>query len=269
MLGSSRQSVRALADSLESVSGASDMALVSSDLLAVATMLTREQGLLSALSDSGQVAKDRAAIVDQLFAGKISDGAQAVSREIVSSRWSSSADLIDGFEQLGEQAAFIQAQRDGVLDRVEAELFAFQRALDSSPELQLLLTDPSVSDERKSAVIGDVLGEGASPITVQLLKYTAANLRGRRPHSALDALSDLAAAQRNRLVAEVRSAVPLSESQSQRLSAALSAIQGRAVELNVVVDPSVLGGIVVQIGDEVIDGSIATRLDQARRTVTA
>ena len=269
MLGSSRQSMRTLSDSLESTSGVTDRALVSSDLLAVATMLTKEQGLVTALADSGQAAADRASIVDQLLSGKISDGALAVSRELASSRWSSSADLIDGFEQLGEQAAFIQAQRDNDLDRVEHELFTFKQALDGSPELQLLLTDPAVANDRKASVVRDVLGEGASPITVKLLTYTAANLRGRRPLSALDALSDLAAAQRNRLVAEVRSAIPLSESQSRRLSSALSALQGRAVELNVIVDPSVLGGIVVQIGDEVIDGSIASRLDEARRTVTA
>jgi len=245
------------------------MALVSSDLLAVASMLTREQSLLSALADSGQSTADRIAIVDDLLTGKISDASLAITRDIVSSRWSSTSDLVDGFEQLGEQAAFIHAQRDGSLDRVESELFAFQRALDSSPELQLLLTDPSVSDQRKAAVIHDLLGSSASPVTVQLIEYTAANLRGRRPHSAVEGLSNLAAAQRNRLIAEVRSAVPLSASQSERLSAALTAMKGRAVELNVIVDPAVIGGIVVQIGDEVIDGSIASRLDQARRTVSA
>jgi F-type H+-transporting ATPase subunit delta len=241
---------------------------VSGDLLAVAGVLGGEKSLRQALADGGQPEQVRRGIVTQLFGGKVSDTSLAILGDVVAARWSSDGDLVDALEQFGAQAAFVGAEADGSLDRVEDELFRFGRAVDGSPELQMALTDPALPADRKTALVRDLLGQ-ASPATVALVGHTAAHLRGRQPAVAVDQLAGLAAEQRRRVLAEVRSAVPLTDEQQTRLGAALSRLQGRQVRLNVIVDPGVVGGIVVRVGDDVIDGSVASRLEQARRTVTA
>lgn len=269
MLGSSRESFAAARASLDARSGEPGFATVADDLLAVAGLLGQEKSLRLALADSGQPAGVRGGVVRDLFGGKVSDTSLAVLEQVVSSRWSSDVDLVDAVERLGAQAAFTVAEHDGSLDRVEAELFAVGRAVDGSPDLQMALTDPSLGSEHKSALVRDLIGAGAAPVTTSLVAYAAANLRGRQPALAVEALATLAAEQRRRLLAEVRTAVPLTDEQSRRLAAALSAQQGRDVRLNVIVDPEVVGGIVVRVGEDVIDGSIATRLEQARRALSA
>lgn len=269
MLGSSRDSLAALRSSLDARSGEPGFGSVSGDLLAVAGVLGREKSLRQALADAGQPVAVRVGIATSLFGGRIAAESSGVLTDIVSARWSSGDDLVDAVEDLGAQAAFIVADREGSLERVEGELFRFGRAVDASPELQLALTDPSLGGDRKAALVTDLVGAAADPTTTALLSYTAANLRGRRPVDAVEALTTLAAAQRDRVVAEVRSAIALTPEQESRLAAALTRLQGREVRVNVIVDPAVIGGVVVQVGDEVIDGSVANRLEQARRAVTA
>jgi F-type H+-transporting ATPase subunit delta len=269
MLGSSRVSLAAMRASLDARSGEPGFSSVSGDLLAVAGVLGREKSLRQALADAGQPVAVRTGIATSLFGSQIAPESMAVLSDAVSTRWSNGADLVDAVEGLGAQAAYVEAERDGSLERVEGELFRFGRAVDGSPDLQLALTDPSVTGERKSALVTDLVGATAAPTTTALLTHLAGNLRGRRPVDAVEALTALAAAQRNRVVAEVRSAIGLTPEQVSRLAAALTRLQGREVRVNVIVDPAVVGGVVVQVGDEVIDGSVANRLEQARRAVTA
>jgi F-type H+-transporting ATPase subunit delta len=269
MLGSSRHSFAALRTSLDARSGEPGFASVSGDLLAVAGLLGQEKSLRQALADSGQPAGTRGAIVRDLFGGKVSDTSLAVLDEVVSARWSNDVDMVDAVEQLGAQAAFTVAESDGSLDRVEDELFQVGRAVDGSADLQMALTDPSLAAEHKSALVRDLIGASANPTTTSLVSYAAANLRGRQPAVVVEALATLAADQRQRLLAEVRTAVGLTPEQAGRLAAALSTLQGRDVRLNVIVDREVVGGIVVRVGDDVIDGSVASRLEQARRAVSA
>lgn len=267
MLGSSRESLAGLRRSLESRSGEPGFASVPGELLAVAGVLGREKSLRQTLADAGQPEAARLGVVSSLFQGKVSDTSLAVLSDVVRARWSNDSDLVDGVEELGAQAAFIGAERSGELDRVEDELFRFGRAIDSSSDLQMALTSPSLSDDRKAALVRDLVGPTASPVTTGLLVHVAANLRGRRPDVAVEELAELAAEERQRLLAEVRSAVALTPEQEQRLAGALSRLQGREVRVNVIVDPEVVGGIVVRVGDEVIDGSVASKLENARRTV--
>lgn len=267
MLGSSRESLAALRASVESRSGEAGFSSVSGDLLAVAGVLGREKSLRQTLADAGQPEPARVGVATSLFGGKVADVSLAVLLDAVRARWSNDGDLVDGVETLGAEAACITAERDGQLDRVEDELFAFGRAVDESSDLQMALTSPSLSDERKGALVRDLVGPSASPVTTQLLVHLAGNLRGRRPATAVEALARLAADQRQRLLAEVRAAVALTPEQHQRLAAALSRLQGREVRVNVIVDPTVVGGVVVRVGDEVIDGSVASKLETARRTV--
>ena len=269
MLGSSRESLITLRASLDARRGDEGFASVSGDLLAVAGVLGDEKSLRQMLADSGQPAALRTGIATSLFEGKIAAPSLAVLTDVVGARWSSDADLVDAIEQLGAQAAFSVAETEGTLDRVEDELFTFSRAVDESPELQLALTDPSVTAASTGARVRDLVGGSAAPTTTALLAHAAGHLRGRRPAAAVEDLARLASEQRRQVLAEVRSAIALDAEQSTRLAAALTRLQGRQVRVNVIVDPEVVGGIVVRVGDDVIDGSVSARLEQARRALSA
>jgi F-type H+-transporting ATPase subunit delta len=265
MIGASRNSLALVQETLRSRSSQGDLSALSAELLAAADVLAGEKSLRQNLADSGQPS----ALINDVFGSKVGALTVDVLGEVVSARWSSGTDLVDAVELLGSQAAFVAADKAGSLDRVENELFHFGRAVQASPELQMTLTDPSISAATKSAIVGDLIGSKVDSITLALIKHVAGNLRGRRVDSVLETLGDLAAQQRNQVVAEVRSAVALDTNQTSRLSAALSKITGKNVRINVAIDPAVLGGISVTIGEDVIDGSIAARLESARRTLLA
>ena len=269
MFGSSRGSLATLKASLDARRAEPGFDGLASELLAVAGVLGREKSLRQALADAGQPVSVRTGIASSLFGAQISALASSVLTDVVSSRWSHDADLVDAVEQRGAHAAFTVAETDGSLDRVENELFTFGRAVDESPELQMALTDPAASMQSKASLVADLVGSTASPVTVTVLTHLAGNLRGRRPSSAVEELARQASQQRRQVLAEVRSAIELTDEQRARLAAALTTLQGRLVRLNVIVDPEVLGGIVVRVGDDVIDGSVASRLEQARRALSA
>lgn len=267
MIGASRDSLAACVEALDARRGAADFASVGEDLFAVASLLDQQGQLRSTLADSGQPESARRGLIEQLLRGKISSTSLEIAEFTAAQRWSDDDDLVLALEQLADQAVFTIAQDDGSLDATEEEIFRFGRAVQGSPELQMALTDPAQSAAVKANVVTDLLGGRATPATVTVVKYAVGHLHGRRIDSVLDHLCDLAAAQRERVVAQVRVARPLDPEQSRRLAAALSALAGRTVRLNVAVDPDVLGGVHVTLGDEVIDGTIATRVEQARRAV--
>jgi F-type H+-transporting ATPase subunit delta len=211
----------------------------------------------------------RRGVVADVLSGSLTADGLGVLQDVAAARWSSEDDLVEALETLAAQAAVVDAGNDGVLDRVEDELFRFGRAVESSPQLQLTLTDPALSAERKAALVTDLVGDQAAPATTAMLAYAVGHLHGRAPAGAVAELTDLAATQRNRVLAEVESAIALSGEQQARLTAALERLTGRRVKLHVEVTPDVVGGIVVRVGDEVIDGSLASRLEQARRAVSA
>lgn len=267
MFGASRESLSQASAALDSYRQQPGFAELAEELFAVASLLDQEFQLRAILADPGQLSQVRTGLARQILAGKVNETTMAVIDGLVTSRWSSDADLVLAIERLAAQAAFTNAEADGSLDATEEEIFRFGRAIDGSPALQMALTDPGQSVQTKAAIVRDLLSGRSTPATRQVLEYMAGHLHGQRPDAVIDQLCDLAADQRRRVVAEVRVAVPLTEDQTRRLEAALSALQDRAVRLNIAVDPSVLGGIHVTIGDEVIDGSVAARLEQARRAV--
>ena len=161
------------------------------------------------------------------------------------------------------------AEGDGVLDDVEDELFRFARLLEREPLLRAGLTDPGLPDDRKLGLVRSLLSSRAQPATVRLVEVVVTRPRGRSVETALEELSRLAAARRQRLVAAVRVAQPLDDAQTRRLAAVLAQIYGRQVQLQVDVDPGILGGVQVRVGDEVLDGSVARRLQDVRRRLTA
>ena len=267
MIGSSRESLTACQEGLDARRQEAGFGQLSGELFAVADLLGRENQLRLTLADSGQPHAVRDALVRQLLGGKVSDLAVDVVLMAVDRRWASDMDLVMALEQLADQAAFTVAEADGSLDATEEELFRFGRAIDSSSELQMALTDPAQSASVKAAIVRDLLQGRSTAATGQVLEYAVGHLHGRRIDSVVDELCELAAKQRERVVAEVRVAAPLDDSQVQRLADALSRLKGRTVRLNVAVDPAVLGGVHVRIGDEVIDGTVASRMEQARRAL--
>ncbi len=267
MLGSSRESLIALQDLVSAKRGESGFANAGSELLNVTKLFASDKSLRVALADAGQPVESRENLVRDILGSKIS----ALSLDFVvaatRSRWSSPDDLVEGIESLAAFIVFAAADAAGDLDRVENEIFAFGQAVDANAELQMALTNPAFSSELKAGVVRDVLNGRTANGSALLLEHSGANLRGRRVDVALKNLSNIAADLRNRIVAEVRVAISLNGEQVTRLQNVLARIAGQQVSLNVVVDPSVIGGVSVRLGDDVIDGSVSTRLEQARRTL--
>jgi F-type H+-transporting ATPase subunit delta len=267
MQGASRGALAAGADRLDaltSVAGA-DLTALADDLSAVAVAFGKDTSLRRMLTDPARPAQVRADIVTSLLAGKISADAVALVAGLVRSRWSAPRDLADGVAYLAVRADLAVAERDGKLDEVEDELFRLGRLLDSNGDLALALADGRVPADKRVALIDGLLAGKVDPTTYRLVGRLVANPRGRSISAGLTEIGKEAAARRERLIAYVTAAVPLTEQQRDRLAAVLQRLYGQQVHLNVDLDPTVLGGLSVRIGDEVIDGTVATRLGQAQR----
>jgi len=167
---------------------------------------------------------------------------------------------IDGYAR----GLFEIARAEGTLDEVEDELFRFARSYESNDGLRAALTDDMIPAERRQAIVEDLLGHRASNTTTALASFVVGSGRGRDLPAIIAKLVQRAAAEKDRTVAEVRSAIPLTADQQHRLAAALANATGKQVEVKVVVDPSILGGAVATVGDAIIDGSVRTRLEQIK-----
>jgi len=162
------------------------------------------------------------------------------------------------------RALFEIARAEGTLDEVEDELFRFARSYESSDSLRSALTDESLPAGKRQAIVEDLLGGKATSTTTQLVSMVVGSGRGRDLPAIIDNLVARASSAKNLAVAEVRSAVPLTDDQQARLAAALANATGKQVNLKTIVDPSILGGIVATVGDTVIDGSVRTRVEQLK-----
>jgi F-type H+-transporting ATPase subunit delta len=166
------------------------------------------------------------------------------------------------------EALFRMADAEGELDAVERRLFAFAELLERETRVRDALLDPSLPIENKRQLIADTLRERANPLAVNLLGFLVEQGRAREIGRIVEALAEAIAATRERAVAQVRSAVPLGEARAKKLAEALTKATGRPIEIRVIVDPSVLGGVVARVGDEVFDGSVRSRLIGAREQLT-
>ncbi|GAA5071491.1 F-type H+-transporting ATPase subunit delta [Thermocatellispora tengchongensis] len=265
MRGVSGASLAEVEERFNSVAGSADLGALSGDLFAVADLFDREHGLRRALSDPARPAEQKAQTVRVLLEGKVGDAALQTVIAAVEAKWARAGDLADALERLGVVAASAAAEAAGQLDDVEDELFRFGRIVDANPELRAVLADYGVPGARKEELLESLLGGKVAPVSLQLIKQVVTHPRGRSLERGLAEYGGLVAAQRQRLVAVVRSAVELDEEQKRRLTAWLRASYGRDVHLNVEVDPRVLGGFSVRIGDELIDTTIAGRIEEVRR----
>jgi len=162
------------------------------------------------------------------------------------------------------EALFGVARAEGTLGEVEDELFRFSQTLQGSDKLREALTDPGIPASRRQQIVEDLLGGRASATTVALVSMVVGTGRARQLPDIIRELVEMSAAEANKEVAEVRSAIPLTDDQRKRLADALGEATGKQVEVKVVIDPSVMGGIVAQVGDTVIDGSVRGRLDKLK-----
>ena len=265
--GASREATAAARERLDALTDNTsvDAAALADELAAVTALLDREVSLRRVLTDPAQAGEAKAELAGRLLGGQVSGTTADLVAGLVRSRWSQSRDLVDALEVLSAVAELTAAQRTGALDDVEDELFRFGRIVASNTELRAALTDRAATKSAKSELLRSLLGGRANVTTERLVTRLVTAPRGRSLEAGLESLSKLAAERRDRMVAVVTSAVPLSDAQKQRLGATLAKLYGRQMHLNLDVDPEVLGGIRVQVGDEVINGSIADRIDEAAR----
>ena len=261
---------RASADSLAELSAELDDALkagsnpekVAGELFTVATILRAEPPLRRVATDASLEQHAKQGLVKQVFEGKVDDVTMSLLVSAVARRWTGTRDLPDALERLSE---ITQVRSAG--DRAEQlgdEIFALSQLITANPDLRDALSNPARSTEDKAALVDTLLGGKVLPATVALVKQALAGTY-RTMTSALENYRQVAASVQGEGVATVRVVHSLSDSERERLSRALSAQYGREIHLNEIVDPSVVGGMHVEIGDDVFDATVSSRLDDARR----
>ena len=259
--GASREALDALTQRVQGVSG-EDASRLGEDLFGVATLLRSEPGLRRVVTDPSTDASAKSDLVRGILSGKVGDAALELVADGVERRWTRPRDLADALEHLGVVAVVNSAGDDA--DRLSDELFAVARVLGEQGDLRTALSDPARSTQDKSRLLADILGDRTLPATLRLAQQALAGSH-RSVVVGIEEYQKLAADAHGQSVAEVVVAHELTEQETSRLREALSSQYGRKVHLNVVVDPGVLGGVRVEIGDDVIDGTVSSRLDDARR----
>ena len=245
--------------------GTSLAATVGDELFAVLHLLDSEPGLRRALADPSKPADEKGAIVVALLHGKVTPATEELAAATVRAPWAGPADMTDALEQLAVEAFAIAAEESGQLDDLEDELFRFNRVVASEPELRAALTEPALPPQGKQGLINALLASKVTPVTLRLITEMSLHPRGRPLVVSLDMCTRIAAERRQRLIAVVRTATGLSAEQRRRLADALAGIYGHEVYVNIVIDPTVMGGMTIQVGDELIDASVASRLSAVRR----
>lgn len=267
MRGSSQASYEAVERGFEPTLRAAgqDASVLGAELFGVVDALDGSGSLRRALSDPSRAGEDKAALVADLLGGKVDARVVGVLQEVARTRWSSEADLLEAVERLAAEAVLASAEAQGALEQVEDELFRLGRVLIGERTLRQAMTDRRAQPEARSALVESVLGGKVHPVTLQLVQRAAAHPRGRTIAKSLGDLGDLAAQRRRLLVAEVTAATVLTAPQQDRLAEVLERAYGRPVSVNVAVDPTVLGGLRIQVGSEVVDSTLLSRLDDVRR----
>ncbi len=265
MQGSSRHAVLEGRPALESALAGGRAATVADELFAVTGLIDREPTLRRSLVDPTRPAGDKAQLVTGLLSGKVSDGVVQVLATLAGQRWTKERDLTDALEIFAVEATLKAAEDEGAIDQVEDELFRFERVVAGNPELRDALGNRHGDPEGKAALVARLLEGKARPETVTLTRQAVLAPRGRRFDRTIEEYLDIAAERRQQLTAVVTTAVDLTDEQRSRLAGALQRTYGKPVLLQVVHDEEVIGGIRVQVGDEVVDGTVLRRLDEAKR----
>ena len=263
----------ALTGLLEQFGGIADglddqgVSTLADDLTSVAALLIGEKVVARYLTQQSEDATPRVRLLERLVSGKVGQPALDVLKAAVSQRWSAEGDLVDAIELAARQALLIRADRDGQLDEVEDQLFRFSRILDTEPRLAILLGNYEVPADARVQLLRNVLGSAGgdvNSITAELLAKTVELLRGQSAEEAVRGLAEVTVARRGEIVAQVSVAAELSDAQHTRLTEVLSRIYGHPVTAQISTDPELLGGLAISVGDEIIDGTLASRLAAAQ-----
>jgi F-type H+-transporting ATPase subunit delta len=262
--GSARSLSAVLEKTDEVLLAGADAGQLGDELFALAVTMDTRHSLRRALTEPAVPAETKGRLLHTLLRGKISDATFEVVGEAVQHRWSQGSDLGDALERASVTAQVARADQAGHLDELEDNLFRFGRIVDANPELRDVLSEGGYPLEAKQRLLDDLLGGRVDEPTRRLLGQAVA-ARHRSLTVVLETYQKVAADRRSRLVATVWVAGPLSEDHKERLARALSAEYDHDIHLNVIIEPEVLGGVRVAVGDEVIDSTVETRLKQARR----
>ncbi|HEX7352435.1 F0F1 ATP synthase subunit delta [Brachybacterium sp.] len=239
------------------------------ELFSVADAIDSSNQLVRTLSDPGRPAEVKESAVRALLENRVSPRALEATLEIVRRRWSEQEDILDALELLGVTSLLDLALREGALEQVETELFEVSQLIDGDGGLTTAL-DGARDDPSRRALLLRTLLEGR---THRLTAVLAARAVGRRtetkPARRVEEIARFASDRRRRAFAEVYSAVPLSDAQQSRLGAVLAGVYGREVQLNLQVDPDVVGGLRIQVGDDLYDATVLARLSRARSQLVA
>lgn len=246
-----------------------DLRAVAGELFLVSQLVAAEAKLRRALADPARDAWPKQDLARKVFGSKISQPALDLVLEAVAGRWVKDHDLTDAFERIGINLVFAAAEQEGRLNKLQDELFSILEAATKNQGIHDALARRDVDSGPKFELIRRLLEGKVSQDALWLATRPVINPRGRRYTATIWRMLAIADLRRRNVTAVVTSAVPLSPDQKHRIEAALSKTYGRAVNANLELDPSVLGGVRVRVGDDVIDGSIARRLHDARRAVSA
>jgi len=264
----SREALGVLDNEFDSVAGnlrSPGLTTLADELASVVTLLINEPALTKHLAEPTDDPTAKIRLVDRLLSDKVGEHAAKLLRTAVSQRWSTESDLVDGVEHTARLALLKRAEVEGQVDEVEDQLFRFGRLLDAEPRLSAALSDYTTPADGRIALLDKVVeGSGIDGTAAALLSQTIGHLRGERADEAVLDLAELAVARRGELVAHVVAAAELTDAQRTRLTEVLSRIYGHPVSIQLHVDPELLGGLSITVGDEVIDGSIASRLAAAQ-----
>jgi F-type H+-transporting ATPase subunit delta len=265
--GSSRQSLLAARTALDAaVKGVDAQAAssLSAELFFIADVMGSNISVRRALTDPSRDSQAKGAFVKDLLASKVGAAALGLLTEIAGLRWSGAKDLVQVIEQLAIEAEASAANISGELDRVEDEIFTATTAFAGSSELRKAITSDATN--AKAALVAEVL-KNASSSTVKLVSQMVNAWRGRSIEAAFADYQWALAARRNRVIALVRVATPLTQAQQDRLATSLTSKVGQPVRINIEIDPSVIGGVSVKFADEIVDGSVSNRLAGAARAL--
>lgn len=256
MASSTRQAIAQAKSELNGISGIGlDFA---TDLFKIADAIAGNGQLRGMLSDPSAESKLKSDLVDRVFGGKVSSSAIEFVKALVAKRFSRGIDLVIGLEQLGVHAA--AASDSASVDVVMAELFAFEQLVSSDRDLQFALSSKSAPLEAKLTLVETLVSNKLNPVTKALIMQSVLGARGRKIGTVLDQFSKQVAAFGKSLVAHVTVASEITSAQAESLRSNLAKTYGQAVKLNLEVNPNIIGGMVVEVGGEIIDGSIASRL---------
>lgn len=271
MAGVSSESLTAALVALEAKLPDASLQLAN-DLFGILATVDSSAGLRRALADPSRSNDEKSALVKQLFGGKVSADAVEIASGLAGSRWASARDIGDALETLAASVVIAVAENKSAvsasgitgLEALENDLFAFNQAVESSHEVQRALSEPQASPAAKTA-LAEKLVPNASEEAKVLIRQAVSQPRGLKVTKLVRRFAELAAKRQQRWIATVGVTRPLTATQTSRLHAGLNALYGRELKINMNVDPALIGGIRIQVGDEVVDASVVTRLAQLHR----